>query len=429
MPSHTNPSTHSGLHRSARLVVAILLAAGCAGAMWLSARTGGARLFSQYASAFGDVSTANQAVQLAPQDPDARTLLGMLLGRQGDRDGAVTQLERASQLRPGDYYPWLELGMARDAAGDAAGAERALSESARLAPYYGQPAWQLGNVLLRLGRADEAFRELRRAARSDTSFLPALIELAWAFNPNASAVRQTLKPQTPLEHVLLARSFAKHGAGADAVTESRLAGDTVQDHTHSLIKELIAKGAFSEAREVWIHDYKSGNPNRSETVLAVYDGGFENILEVDDPGFGWHVATNVPTIVPSLDPNNPFAGGKSLRIDYRGLSQPGVDAISQLVVVAPRTHYRLHLAARLQDVVSGGLPVVVVTDAATPNTVLIESPELGSGTVQWRESTIDFTTGEQTKAVRVAVRRKACTSEPCPVFGTVWLDAFALERP
>jgi hypothetical protein len=409
--------------------MAILLVAGCSGAMWLSARTGGARLFSQYASAFADVSTATQAVQLAPQDPDAHTLLGMLLGRQGDAYGAVTQLERASQLRPGDYYPWLELGMARDAAGDAAGAERALRESARLAPYYGQPAYQLGNVLFRLHRYDEAFRELRRAARSDTSFLPTIIELAWGIDPNPSAIRESLQPQTPFEHVLLARSFAKHGAGAEAVTESRLAGDTVQDHTHSLIKELIAKGAFSDAREVWIHDYKSGNPNRSETGLPVYDGGFENILEVDDPGFGWHVATNVPTIVPSLDPNNPFAGGKSLRIDYRGLSQPGAEAISQLVVVAPRTHYRLHFATRLQDVVSGGLPVVIATDAVAPNTVLVESPELGSGTVRWHESTIDFTTGEQTKAVRVAVRRKACSSEPCPVFGSVWLDGFALEKP
>jgi tetratricopeptide (TPR) repeat protein len=397
--------------------------------MWLSARTGGARLFSQYASAFGDVRTATQAVQLAPQDPDAHTLLGMLLGRQGDAAGAVVQLERASQLRPGDYYPWLELGMARDAAGDAAGAERALRESARLAPHYGQPAWQLGNVLLRLHRYDEAFRELRRAASSDSSFFPAVIELAWGVNPNPLAVRETLQPQTPFEHVLLARSFAKHGASAEAVTESRLAGETVQDHTHSLIKELIAKGAFSEAREIWIHDYKSGNPNRSETGLPVYDGGFENILEVDDPGFGWHVATNVPTIVPSLDPNNPFAGGKSLRIDYRGLSQPGADAISQLIVVAPRTHYRLHFATRLQEVVSGGLPVVVATDAVGPNTVLVESPALGSGTMPWRESTIDFTTSEQTKAVRVAVRRKACSSEPCPVFGSVWLDGFALEKP
>jgi tetratricopeptide (TPR) repeat protein len=419
---------NSSLARLARLGVALVLAAACIWATWLAARMGLSRMFAGYGFITGELGPVDQALRIVPADPDVRVNRAFLLSQRGEYSEAAAELERATQLRPRDYYLWLELGMTRDQIGDAAGAERAFRESARLAPHYAQPAWQFGNLLFRLGRQDEAFPELLRAVRSDSTFLPGVINLAWAARPDPAAVRETLQPQTSFEHITLAHFFAKHGEGASAVAEFRSAGVSDREDIRSLIKELIAQRSFRDAHEVWAHEYLPGNSHAENDASGMYDGGFEKPLELNEPGFGWQVSQNIPTINLSLDPNNANEGAKSLRIDFRGISNPAVTVASQIILVDPKTHYRLEFAGRVQELVSGGLPVVVVTDAGLPNSTLIESQPMASGTDQWRESVLDFTTGPQTQAVQLQLRRKFCASEPCPIFGSLWLDAFSLRK-
>src|SRR6266446_5512787 len=164
--------TQNPLPHFARMAIALALSLACASAMWISLRIGFARARTES----GDLVAVNRALQVAPNDPEARTVLGLLLSRYGEYSDAAMELERAAELRPRDYYLWLELGMTRDQLGDREGAERALRESVRLAPYYARPGWQFGNLLFRLGRANEAFAELRRAAKSDPTLLPATID-------------------------------------------------------------------------------------------------------------------------------------------------------------------------------------------------------------------------------------------------------------
>ena len=59
----------------------------------------------------------------------------------------------------------------------------------RLAPFYAQPRWYLGNMLLQAGRLDEGFAELRRAVKSDPSYLPDTIQRATeAFAGDSGAI-------------------------------------------------------------------------------------------------------------------------------------------------------------------------------------------------------------------------------------------------
>ena len=403
------------------MAIAVALSFACAWAMWASLRIGLARLRSES----GDIAAVNQALQLAPNDPEARTMRGLLLSHYGEDSDAAVELERAAELRPRDYYLWLALGMTRDQLGDQDGAERALRESVRLAPYYAQPGWQFGNLLFRLGRHDEAFAELRRAARSDPTLLPATIDLEWSALGDTNALRSAIQPQSLSDHIALARFLAKHGEGKEAVAELRSAGATPREDIGALVTDLLAQNAFRDAHEIWEYAYQI-QKSPDENSLT-YDGGFEKPLEVNEPGFGWQVSESIAGMSLSVDPANPYQGGKSLRIDFHGDPVPTVAAISQIVLVDPRTHYRLQLAARTDDVISGGLPIVVVSDAAMPGTVLIASEPLASGTSAWRESVLDFTTGAQASAVLLSVRRKACATAPCPIFGSLWLDAFFLR--
>jgi hypothetical protein len=192
-----------------------------------------------------------------------------------------------------------------------------------------------------------------------------------------------------------------------------------------LVADLLAQNAFRDAHEIWEYGYQI--PKSPHENSLTYDGGFEKPLEVNEPGFGWQVRENPAGMSLSVDPANPYQGGKSLRIDFHGDPPPTVPAISQIVLVNPNTHYRLQLAARTGDVISGGLPIVVVSDAAMPGTTLIASEPLASGTSAWHESVLDFTTGAQTNAVLLSVRRKACATGQCPIFGSLWLDAFFLR--
>ena len=425
---HTN-MTHkpTPIQTLARLLLALALSLACIWSAWQAVRFGLGRVLAGYGLMTNELAPVDQALRLSPDDPDARVNRAALLSQRGEHQEAAAELERAAQLRPRDYYLWLELGMARDRMGDAARAELAFREAKRLAPHYAQPAWQLGNLLFRAGLEEEALGELVRAAKTDPTLLPAIIELTWAARPNATAVRELLKPQTSLEHLALARFFAKRGAGAEAVVEFRGAGTPNLEEAASLINQLIAQGAYRDAREAWVYAYLSGNANPEPPDVLIYDGGFERALTIDDPGFGWRVSQTLPNIKLSQDSANAREGGKSLRVDFRGITNP-VAVVSQMILVEPKTHYRLQFASRTQELVSGGLPFIAVSEATPPRVQIAETPVLAGGTDQWRDSTLEFDTGPQTHAVLVQVLRKGCTPEPCPIFGSLWLDAFVLTK-
>jgi len=96
-------------------------------------------------------------------------------------------------------------------------------------------------------------------------------------------------------------------------------------------------------------------------------------------------------------------------------------------VVEPQTRYQLTFAVRSEGIVSGGLPLIVVTDA-TSNKVLGQSEQFPKVTDGWREYAIDFESEPEASVVQIALRRLACNSSPCPIFGRLWLDAFSLKK-
>jgi len=116
----------------------------------------------------------------------------------------------------------------------------------------------------------------------------------------------------------------------------------------------------------------------------------------------------------------------SLRVDFTGDSNPATPVISQLVLVQPLTHYRLQFSTKSENLVSAGLPIVIVTDANT-EIVLAKSDQFARTTPDWHDYVVEFTSGPSTTTIQIGLRRDGCTS-PCPIFGRVWLDAFWLRK-
>ena len=326
-----------------------------------TARFGLARSCEDLLGSYNPIVAA-QAAELAPSDPDSHRARGVLLTLSSNA-GTTSELERRLCLRPFDYTQWADLGLVRDQMGDPTGALIAFDEAVRLAPFYALPRWQRGNLLFRLGRYDAAFTDLNQAAQSNPEFIPSLIDLAWSLSHgDPKVVQQLVQVNTKTAHIALAKYFASHGQPQAAMTELSYSGDADEETRHQLIESMLAKGSFAEAFQVW----SAGHGLTTESSQArpqILDGGFEGTLNFDETGFGWN-STKVTSGNVSQDSSQPHSGSKNLRIDFAGDSFPGTVLVSQLILVEPSLHYKINFAVRSQDVVTGGLPVVTITDAS-----------------------------------------------------------------
>jgi len=390
--------------------------------MLYSGRVAVSRIFVKYGMMTADATALETAVGLTPNDAEAHYASGALSNYSQQPGEALKQLEVAVSLRPRDYVFWLDLGMTRDELGDRAGALMCLNEAVRLAPYYAKPLWQRGNVLFREGAHDDkAFVDLRRAAASNPELLPALIDLAWGASGKDSRItEQLLQVQSSNGHYALALFFARHGKADEALSHYRLAGAISREKRQDLVKALLASQAIVHAYEVW------GSKNTDARSL-VYDGGFESVLSRDETGFGWRVAAGQPGIAFSLDTRQPQTGARSLRIDFTGHPAPAVELISQLIPAEPSSRYRVSFAAQTIDIVTGG-PLTIIAKDAREQKPLGKSVFLPARTDGWRSFSFEFATGPQCNAVVVALRREDCSGYPCPIFGSLNLDSFSLQK-
>lgn len=373
--------------------------------------------------------SAEQATRLTPSDPEAYRARGVAYLATGLPTEAAREYAHAVALRPRHYLLWLDLGRARDQAEDLDGAIEALRQAVMLAPNFAQPRWQLANVLFRAGRYEEAFPELRRAIAGDPTLIPLSLEMAWAASGgDVQAVEQLIQPTNSSARLALARFLARHGKALEAVELFRGTGGINEADQRALLAELMATKKYAAAYEVWASG-RAGADATNHGIGAITDGGFEDKISRNDPGFGWQVNWQVATVRITLDNGEDAHQGKrSLRFDWNGNSNPVSQVLTQIVVVEPNTRYRLKFAALTKDIVSGGLPVIVVSDQSSQEyRMLGQSSVLKESEREWRDYEVEFKTGETTEAVLISLQRQPCPSEPCPIFGRLWLDAFDLK--
>jgi len=143
----------------------------------------------------------------------------------------------------------------------------------------------------------------------------------------------------------------------------------------------------------------------------------------------WQITPGVPNVGMSFDEAQHQSGKRSLRIDFRGNSNPHSPLISQLMVVKPLTRYHFSVFCLTKEFVSAGDPIATLIDASDPKgSVLAQSPPLRSDSSVWREFAVDFTTNAETQAITIGVTRQPCAGDPCPAFGTLWLDSVSIRN-
>jgi hypothetical protein len=193
--------------------------------------------------------------------------------------------------------------------------------------------------------------------------------------------------------------------------------------TDQLIQRLIESKSYVEAFEVWT---RSRCP--SCRPASFINGSFEEDIEIGNQFFGWQIAANISGVTPSIDTAEHEEGAKSLRIDFHGNSDPQTKMVSQLVIVEPGRRYRLSLHAMTKSFASTALPILRVIDAADDKSTTIAQTSIRPDASGWQQYLIYFTSGANTRAVRLVLNREDCPNNDCAAYGTLWLDSFLLEE-
>jgi hypothetical protein len=73
-----------------------------------------------------------------------------------------------------------------------------------------------------------------------------------------------------------------------------------------------------------------------------------------------------------------------------------------------------------------GSPLVLQVSDAVNNQALKDVEIAPEAT--WRRQSFDFDAPANCGTIQLKLVRKGCSSGPCQIFGTLWLDSFSIEQ-
>ncbi|MEP7338150.1 MAG: hypothetical protein ABI977_10435 [Acidobacteriota bacterium] len=369
---------------------------------------------------------------------------------------AIADLQKATTVSPHDYRYWLELGKAYDSASQSQQAETSMLRAVELAPRYFEPRWALANLRLRAGKSEQALDDLRQAValsgtlyaraqqRTDRNVtLNALNAVTGAFGMNLDALRRATPPDN-IAQAYLAEFFATHDAMEQALELWRRLPPTgadadpasYRDLVFQLLRELQGKYRFDEAREVWAKFAAAEGATDVDANNLMTNAGFERAplseryAALLDPqaGFDWIIRRH-PEVSLSRGNDSVHSGANALHLVFAASMGSEFQPASQLVAVEPSRQYRLSYFVKTQNISSlpNETPFVEITDAMNPALFSLRSV-VPSGTAEWNEQTVSFTTPDSTRGLRLTVRAPQLKVVNRTRIAELWLDDFTLSQ-
>jgi len=291
--------------------------------------------------------------------------------------------------------------------------------------------WVAGNTLLRAGERDAALAEFRRLLELDPTFAAA----TWA------SLQTVQKPDPIFQKVLADSANEQLKVGyvsflsdqGDNDTAYRIWQLVVADSrpfpfssAAPYLERLIALGRIEEAVNVWQDLERLGIIKRNEAdekANLIFNGDFEQ--SPLNAGFDWRTSPRTYLAVDFSAPGA-YHGAHCLRVDFTVSRNDEYEPAYQIVPVLPHHTYRLQAYIRSEDITSDTGPCLRVSDtqpAGFPDAI----SDTTVGTTPWHPLRLTFSTGPQTRAVRLSFWRPRSRVFPMEISGTCWLDAVSLE--
>jgi tetratricopeptide (TPR) repeat protein len=409
-----------------KLIFLNLSAFACISLLAFAAATTAFNGLSQYFVYSGSLTKSDadveKAISVDSTNPNAFELRGALFLNSGNYLDAIDNFTTSLKLSPNNYLSWLRLGYCRSKVNDFEAAKDAYGNSISLAPNYSKPKRYMGSLLHQLGETEKAFVYLSEAAAIDDALLPETLDLARkTFQDDPVAIENAVQLSSKEAKKSLALYFIKHRLMSERVRSYMLDPLLESNVKEEFIDGLIETKDFKVAFAIWLSDKTMASSNTDNFFV---NGDFETEIDPDESQFGWVLHEKLQNVVVNADTTVYFSNKVSLQFIFDGNSDPGMEIISQLALLKPRSSHALQFSAQGKDIVTGGLPVITIYDARTGN-LIAESQPISNG--NWNKYTVNFSAKEDTDAVIIRFQRKKCKTSQCPIFGQVWLDNFVLN--
>jgi hypothetical protein len=318
--------------------------------------------------------------------------------------------------------------------------------------------WLAAQSSLRTNQPDRALAEFRRLLELDPTYAAA----TWSS-------LQTVQKPDPIFQKVLADSadvrlkvgyvdfLSAQGDNDDAYRIWKRAVANPRPFPFSsaapYLERLIALGRIEEAVNVWQDLERLGIVKRSEAnevapgfspAPAALKGGAtspeteglpdekDNLIFNGDfeqsplnAGFDWRAGPRTYLAVDFSAPGA-YHGAHCLRVDFTVSRNDEYEPAYQIVPVLPHHAYTLQAYVRSEDITSDTGPCLRVSDtqpAGFPDAI----SETTVGTTPWHPLRLSFSTGPQTRAVRLSFWRPRSRVFPTEISGTSWLDAVSLH--
>jgi len=402
-----------------------LLAVGCA-SLLLAAET----LLVGIVSSFETPTVGRRLLALDANDPRLHNRLGRVY-EDIDPAESLRHLRRATQLSPASRLYWSDLHSACESRGDTRCADQAGERLSQLCPMVPSYHWLAADSYLRTNRLDIALAEFRRLLELDPTYATA----TWG------SLQGVQQPETIFQEILADNSNAQLKVGYVNFLSDQGDNDTAYriwrlvaadsrpfpfSSAAPYLERLIGMGRIEEAVNVWKDLERLGIVKRNgadKKDNLIFNGDFEQ--SPLNAGFDWRTSPRTYLAVDFSAPGA-YHGAHCLRVDFTVSRNDEYEPAYQIVPVLPHHTYMLLAYIRSEDITSDTGPCLRVSDtqpAGFPDVI----SDTTVGTTPWHPLRLSFSTGPQTRAVRLSFWRPRSRVFPTEISGTCWLDTVSLE--
>jgi tetratricopeptide (TPR) repeat protein len=392
---------------------------------WFSVRWMLGSMMAELASPsdFNAKEVAQTALNFSPSDP----LTNWLNATAAKDDKIALQTsEKIVQISPNDYRWWIELARSREQLEDFAGSEKAFLRAVETAPNYSFPHWQIGNFYLRRGDEQKAFAEFQKAAKGSVEYRDQVFSTVWEFYDKDTAKMEQIVSDNPQAKASLAKFYAAKERTADSLRIwNTLTAEQKQEN--QLFAELILQAFYEKKFFRTAIEFASGLGKEPEAKAeTVQNAGFESPIKGESETlFGWRY-TPIEKFDVKLDSSSKKEGNRSLRLSFNGYTNVEIKNLRQYVTVESGKRYRLTFWMRTENLKSAGTPNLEVVNANDDKIITSTNP-FPTGTNDWQQLKLDFTTPINAEAVELRTGRAFC-GNACPIVGSIWYDGFSISK-
>jgi len=374
------------LRRSVGVALRIIIAGACCLGIWCSWEFACADYLFQKDTE----ESVRAAIRMVPDGWEYYMRLAQL-----DRGHSPELLATSLRLNRYDAQADIELGLQYEAEGDFGRAEKLLLDAYEVDHTY-LPRWSLANYYFRRDNMPAFWAWARSAAEMPADDIGPLFELCWRVSPDPEKIAGAILNEKPeLIRQYLGFLLAKDQLRAVAIVAPRLVRssepDTDRPLLFSVVNRLVAANDAAAANALW--------HLLIEQHWVVADATVPNNADfVREPlpvSFDW--------TLPEYPGLHSWPGSSGLETEFTG-SQPEDCTVAEQAVALTPGNYTMAYTYHTSDIPPGTGIRWQIIDAKS-NTVLADSPDLSSDTLNHSALAFSVPPGASLLRLRLAYRR------------------------